>query len=279
MEDETGEEVGEHIARITEKALRGGSSKKDEEKLQDLKQKHKRPMNINNLQVPKVEEMLWRQLSRSTKHSDFMQQVAVANFGQAMVPIIKALELMQSRKDPERMQTYMMDAFKTLSLLIKTTNTARLERVKKELNPRYREVCQEGPSATKLLGDNFHETVKKLDQAKGNLTVQMAQHVVPQTKYVIPQVPTEPTLPATVQQVSTIQISHQPPKQGTYNLQKEESSIQKEINSVGKILVNTDRQNNADMYKSFCLKNTPENFIAGKTQLFKTNWAKITKDK
>ena len=175
VEDETGEEVGEHIARITEKALRGGSSKKDEEKLQDLKQKHKRPMNINNLQVPKVEEMLWRQLSRSTKHSDFMQQVAVANYGQAMVPIIKALELMQSKKDPERMQTYMMDAFKTLSLLIKTTNTARLEKVKKELNPRYREVCQEGPSATKLLGDNFHETVKKLDQAKGNLTVQMAQ--------------------------------------------------------------------------------------------------------
>ena len=80
VEDETGEEVGEHIARITEKALRGGSSKKDEEKLQDLKQKHKRPMNINNLQVPKVEEMLRRQLSRSSKVSDFMQQVAVANF-------------------------------------------------------------------------------------------------------------------------------------------------------------------------------------------------------
>ena len=43
--------------------------------------------------------------------------------------------------------------------------------------------------------------------------------------------------------------------------------------------MNTDQKNNADMYKSFGLKNTPENFIAGKTQLFKTNWAKITKDK
>ena len=100
VEDKTDEEVGEQIARITEKALRGGSSKKDVEKLQDLKQKHKQPININNPQVPKVEEMLWPQLTRSSKHSDYMQQVAVANFGQAMVPIIKALELMQSRKDP-----------------------------------------------------------------------------------------------------------------------------------------------------------------------------------
>ena len=45
-EEGTGEEVSTEIARITEKALRGPKSKKDDEKLHELKQKHKQPINI-----------------------------------------------------------------------------------------------------------------------------------------------------------------------------------------------------------------------------------------
>ena len=52
-DDGTGEALGERMARITEKGLRGKKSKKDEDKLKELRDKHKRPKNIENLQAPK----------------------------------------------------------------------------------------------------------------------------------------------------------------------------------------------------------------------------------
>ena len=58
-EEGTEEEVTTQIARITEKALHGPKSKKDDEKLHELKQKHKQPKNI---QVLHVEEFIWGQL-------------------------------------------------------------------------------------------------------------------------------------------------------------------------------------------------------------------------
>ena len=41
VQDGTGEEVGDQIAKITERALRGTKNKKDEEKLQELQQEQK----------------------------------------------------------------------------------------------------------------------------------------------------------------------------------------------------------------------------------------------
>ena len=170
-EEGTGEEVSAQIARITEKALRGPKSKKDDEKLHELKQKHKRPKNIQNIQVPRVEESLWRQLKPLVKRVDFAQQKAAADAGQATVPLIKALELIQSKQNADTVKTYIMDAFKILSLNIKATNLKRLEFIKRELQPKYKAICPEEPSTTKLLGDDFQESIKKQESAKGSIIV------------------------------------------------------------------------------------------------------------
>ena len=100
-----------------------------------------------------------------------MQQKAIANYGQALVPIIKALECLQGNKDPKQATEYVMDTFKILSLNIKITNANRTERIKKELRPKYRSLCQNEPSATHLFGDNFQEAAKKLEGTKGNMTL------------------------------------------------------------------------------------------------------------
>ena len=169
-DDGAGEEVGEQIARISERVLRGTKTKKDGEKFQALKDKHKRPRNISNLQAPKVEEFLWGQLSKDLRTVDYYQKKAVTNYGQAMVPLIKALECINGNKQPEKVAELVMDAFKLLSLNIKLTNMNRLERVKKELHAKYVPLCEEGPSATKLLGEHFQEQAKKLESSKQNLT-------------------------------------------------------------------------------------------------------------
>ena len=46
--------VQERIAKVTEKALRGEITKKEEVKMQTLKEKHRRPANIANMQIPKI---------------------------------------------------------------------------------------------------------------------------------------------------------------------------------------------------------------------------------
>ena len=177
VQDGTGEEVGDQIAKITERALRGTKNKKDEEKLQELQQKHLRPKNIQNLQVPKVDDILWRQLKRETKNVDYLQQKAVANYSQALIPIIKALELLKSSSGKATEATgHIMDAFKILCLNIKATNLGRTERIKRELQPKFRAICKNEASATNLFGDNFQEAVKKLEGTKSNLTSTAQQH-------------------------------------------------------------------------------------------------------
>ena len=63
-----------------------------------------------------------------------------------------------------------MDALKILCLTVKSTNIKRQELIKREMQPKYRDVCAKQLSATKLLGDNFLESVKKLDGIKAHLT-------------------------------------------------------------------------------------------------------------
>ena len=101
----------------------------------------------------------------------YLQQTAVKNYAQAMTPLIKALDLMQSNRDPETTKKHVMDSFKILSLQIKTTNLNRLEQVKKELHPKYKALVPEEPSETKLLGDSFQDAVKKLEGTKNNITI------------------------------------------------------------------------------------------------------------
>lgn len=58
----------------------GPETKKEDEKLQALKEKHLRPKNTQNLQIPKVDEGLWRKLKREVKTVDYLQQKAIANY-------------------------------------------------------------------------------------------------------------------------------------------------------------------------------------------------------
>ena len=171
QDDGTGDDLSDRMAKITDKALRGKKSKKEDEKLKKLREKHKHPKNVENLQAPTVDDFAWRQMRREVKRVDYALKKGVLDCAQAITPLGKALELMQTNSNHEATKSNVMDAFKILCLIVKTTNNNRLELIKKEMQPKYRELCPEQPSATKLLGDNFQEAVKKLDGTKSNLTM------------------------------------------------------------------------------------------------------------
>lgn len=69
--DEIGDAIHEDLANVANKALR---SKSEPEKTKQMQEKHKRPKNVENLQIPKVDEQLWMQLKRVSKSYDFAIQ-------------------------------------------------------------------------------------------------------------------------------------------------------------------------------------------------------------
>ena len=176
-QDGVGEDVAEQIGKITDRALRGTKEKKDEEKLINLKQTHLPPKNVPNLQVPKVDNILWRQLKQEIRAVDFQLQKANANYNQALIPVVKAMEFMKNN-EPAKASECMPDAFETLCLHIKTNIAGRRERIRKELQTKFRPLCQNEASATNLFGDHFQEAVKKLEGTKSSLTMSTQNHVL-----------------------------------------------------------------------------------------------------
>ena len=168
-QETTGPEVPERIAKITQRALRGEIDKEAEKKLKELRKKHKRPSNIDNMQIPTIEPFMWRQLRRGTRSTDFVQIKALESYNYILTPLIKALDLFKSQKDQKKAVEYVADAYKLIGLTVKTTNIARMEKVKKELHPDYKSLCDpKKTTATSLMGENMSEEIKKVKESSKN---------------------------------------------------------------------------------------------------------------
>ncbi|KAH3774410.1 hypothetical protein DPMN_175792 [Dreissena polymorpha] len=94
--EDTGEDVSEKVAAISQKALQ---CKADEKKIKDTKEQNERPKNILNLKIPQVDEFLWRQLCASTRNNDFILQTMHNTLASTAEPIIKALDHVQTSND------------------------------------------------------------------------------------------------------------------------------------------------------------------------------------
>ena len=106
--------------------------------------------------------------------------------------------------------------------------------------------------------------------------------VVPQVQQAEPRL----QLQTTSKRVKIQQLHHQQQQKGpAEQLQEKESTIFKKIDLVGSSnpfvppsfpLYSGKSDKNSEIYESFNLENTPDNFVAGKTRFFKRNWFKIT---
>ena len=64
---EQGEPIPDQLALLANKSRR---CKSVDEKLKELRSKHKRPENVENMQITKVDDILWSQLRPETKAFD-----------------------------------------------------------------------------------------------------------------------------------------------------------------------------------------------------------------
>ena len=91
---EQGKPIPDQLALLANKSLR---CKSIDEKLKELKSKHKRPENVENLQITKVDDILWSQLRPETKAFDYSQQKMQSVLSQALVPVIKLMQTVRKQ--------------------------------------------------------------------------------------------------------------------------------------------------------------------------------------
>lgn len=133
----------------TRKLLR---SKLKEEMIKQLQEKHKRPNNVENLQVPKVDEVIWHQLRKETKSYDFAMQKKQAYVRQTLVPVMKLMQMIKEKESTESMHKIVSDIFIMLTRAVVQSNEGRMEKI----------LCATTPSAELLFGDKLQEKVKQL---------------------------------------------------------------------------------------------------------------------
>ena len=168
---ETGPNIDQKIADVLNDGLRKPPS---DETIKVLKDKHKRPDNINNLQIPRSDKTVWSALHAQTRSQNAATQKMLGMFGYAIVPIIKQMEIFcKHKKQPKDLPTKELrklaqESYQLFCAAVSATNQKRRELFKRDLDTKYHKICdREYPMlATELFGDKLDNDLKELEEAK-----------------------------------------------------------------------------------------------------------------
>ncbi|WAR04948.1 POL5-like protein [Mya arenaria] len=168
QEETLGEAMTEKVANTINKALRG---KTDNEKMKKLGEKYKRPSNINNLQTPRLEPVLWDQLKNGTKSIDANRQKLIAALNLTLLPIVKALEELHLNKtnSGDKFAEYVGDAFRIAAGQICAINNERRESVKRELTSKFKPLCQELPTTKPSTPAKINQPAQALSELQKSI--------------------------------------------------------------------------------------------------------------
>lgn len=170
-QQETGQKVTS--AKLATVANRSLKFPVDEEKMKEIRKKYKRPENVEYLQTPTVDHFIWRQLPREVRNVDVQLQKAVGQMVHCLIPLVQAIEHMDSNKKLSRtvMKPLILDAFKMMAHSVACNNKARRDKIKSAVMPKFRNMIQQAkPSATLLFGDKIKEEIKVLNEKSTSIT-------------------------------------------------------------------------------------------------------------
>ena len=170
--EETGPAIDKDMADIVNAGLRAPSKS---EEIKKLKEKFKRPANVENLQVPRTETIMWRNMSEKSRAADAAIQKAVAKFVPGVTAVIQQLELINKhkkeiKKNPifKEIRKLSTEAVSALSHAVFTSCQQRKDLIKNDIDEKFHSLCEPSHqvSATNLFGDNLNTKLKELDDTK-----------------------------------------------------------------------------------------------------------------
>ena len=170
--EETGSAIDKDMAAIVNSGLRAPSKT---EEVKKLKEKFLRPANIENLQVPRTEPVIWRNMSEKSRAADAAIQKSVAKFVPGVTAVIQQLELLNKhkkevQKNPifKEIRKLSTEAVSALSHAIYASCQQRKDLIKNDIDEKFHSLCEpsHAVSATNLFGDNLNTKLKELDDTK-----------------------------------------------------------------------------------------------------------------
>ena len=140
--------------------------------MKKLKEKILRPANIENLQVPRTEPVMWRNMLEKSRAADAAIQKSVAKFVPGVTAVIQQLELLNKhkkevKKNPifKEIRKLSTEAVSALSHAIYSSCQQGKDLIKNDIDEKFHSLCE--PShATNLFGDNLNTKLKELDDTK-----------------------------------------------------------------------------------------------------------------
>lgn len=122
-------------------------SKMSDEKLKEKMDKYVRPENVKDLRVPKVNPLVWNQLSSSMKSQDSKSQKSQGILMGSVMAAIKAAELVMNKYPDDRALLKLITDSVAMGLQFNhEVNLSRRMAMKKELHKDYASLCNVSPA-------------------------------------------------------------------------------------------------------------------------------------
>ena len=138
----------------------------EEKYMAEICQKYPKPSNCQNLLVPKVNPLIWENLSPHVRNLDLKIQ-------RCQKPLIRGLvALLKATNDSPKLSVEQEDSVALLASAHFELNQLRKELIKPDLNNRYTHLCKPRVKTTEwLFGDDLHKAVKELDEEQKTVGV------------------------------------------------------------------------------------------------------------
>ena len=152
-EDKTSEPLSADLAKIMEKMF---SSKTNSEKIKEISNKYDRPKRINNVGAPKVNKVIWENMSSKNRASDIKLQTTQNLVGKAMIPTLRLFDMLLSSKkgviDLKKAKQLCCDILKFQKCL---SFKRREQIIQPEKNKQFVSLCSAESSSENLFGDDL----------------------------------------------------------------------------------------------------------------------------
>ncbi|XP_061191009.1 uncharacterized protein LOC133199167 [Saccostrea echinata] len=169
-EDKTSEPLSSELAKIMEKMF---MTKTNSEKIKEISSKYDRPKNINNVSAPKVNKVIWENMSSKNRASDIKLQTTQNLVGKAMIPTLRLFDMLincNSKKglvDVKKAKQLCGDILKFQKCVFHNLSYKRREQIiQPEKNKQFVSLCSAESSSENLFGDDLGSQVKNVLEAK-----------------------------------------------------------------------------------------------------------------
>ena len=167
LEDEKGPDINVQLAGLVHKLLR--EAKPNETKLNELKKQYIPPNNCEGLSETRVNANIWNNLGETARSNDPKLQKVQKYLVKGMTALVTVLDKLikdEAKSSNDYNISSLMDAVILLSNANTEVNLRRRERLKPELHPSYRHLCNpSNPITSQLFGDDLPKAVKDIAEA------------------------------------------------------------------------------------------------------------------